>query len=91
MEVGVLSVGDLMSISDTRIIEEGRKGKDVPHFILRPQIHHKVVDKCYHTDFWPKGMMGRALPGETEVGRGKYSGTSRLILLKQIPRKLPQR
>lgn len=40
MEDEVLSVGDLRSTSDTRIVEEGSKGKDVPHFIVRPQIHH---------------------------------------------------
>lgn len=82
MEDGVLSVGDLMSTSDTGIMEEGSKGKDVPHFVLRPQIHHEGVDKCYHTDFWSKSRMGRALPSETEVGRGKHSDTLQLILLK---------
>lgn len=51
MEYGVLSAGDLMRTSGTRIMEEGTKGKDVPHFVFRPQIHHEVMDKCYHTDF----------------------------------------
>lgn len=73
MEDGVLSVGDLSSTSDTGIMEKGSKGKDLPHFILRPHIHHEVVDKCYRTDFWPKSRMDRALPGETKVGRGKLS------------------
>lgn len=82
MEDEVLSAGDLRSTSDTRIVEEGSKGKDVPHFIVRPQIHREVVDKCYHTDFWSKSRMGRALPGETKVGREKRSGALQLILLK---------
>lgn len=75
MEDGVLSAGDLSSTSDTGVMEKRSKGKDVPHFILTPQIHHEVMDKCYCTDFWPKSRMGRALPGETKVGRGKISGT----------------
>lgn len=59
MEVRVLSVGDLMSISDTRIIEEGRKGKDVPHFILRPQIHHEVVGQVLPHRFLAKRQDGQ--------------------------------
>lgn len=70
------------SHSDTRIMEEGSRGKCAPRFASRPQIHHQELDQCYHPDFWPKSRMGRTLPGETKVGRGKHSGTSQLILLK---------
>lgn len=45
---------------------------------------HLEVGKCYHPDFWPKSRLGRALAGETKLGRGKHSCTSQLILLKSL-------